>query len=121
MLNIEQSSSIEVPRTSVNSVRRAVMIADDSVNKTIAQGHFAIYEPVNDMDTISSGKFLVIRRRNDALEELSVRRVLSAVDGDIRLTAHSTNAAFKEVLAIDLDDLGALEVLGVVVGKYAPL
>jgi phage repressor protein C with HTH and peptisase S24 domain len=121
MLNAQVSTLIEVPKQAGAVSRRAVLVSDDSVNKVIAAGTFAIYEPISDLRTISSGKFVVIRRTQGDLEEISVRRVLSAVDGDVRLTAHSTNPAFKDTLTFNVDNDSDVQVVGLVVGKYATL
>jgi hypothetical protein len=121
MFNAQSPAVIEVPRQPGATARRAVMVADDSVNKVMSSGTFAIFEPLPDLRAVSTGKFVVIRRTQGELEELSVRRVLSAVDDVVRLAPHSTNPAFKETLTLNLDDLGDVEVVGIVVGKYAAL
>lgn len=80
-----------------------------------------VYEPVIDDGDLAAGKLVVIRRRTNGLEELSVRRVLSAVDGEARLASHSHDPTYRETLAVPMEGNGDVEIMGIVVGKYAPL
>lgn len=112
---------VDVPRQPNATDRRAVIVSDDSVNKVMASGTFAIFEPVPDLRALTTGKFVVIRRTRGDLEELSVRRVLSAVDDVVRLSAYSTNVAYTETLTFNVNTLTNVEVVGIVVGKYSAL
>jgi transcriptional regulator with XRE-family HTH domain len=120
MADGESELTIEVPRASRFSPRRAVLIGDQSVNKSIPKGAYAIYEPL-DHHEIAVGKLLVIKRHRDNLTELSVRRVQSSLDGRLRLVDHSTEGQYREALTVSLDDESGLDLLGIVVGVYTPL
>ena len=114
--------SIDIPQTSRPSVRMAVLVQDASIDKAILPGTYAIYETVlhEEAFQFESGKLLVIRREREGLEELSVRRILSAIDGELRLSSHLHSPHFREIITVRPQDDG-IEVLGLVVGKYAPL
>lgn len=120
MANVQCDAVIEVPRASRFSPRRAVLIGDQSVNKSIAEGSYAIYEPLNHHE-VTTGRLVVLRRGQGNLVELSVRKVQSAYEGKLRLVAHSTETAFREALVLDTSSMGDVEVLGIVVGSYTPL
>jgi hypothetical protein len=115
------SVHIDLPRSTKGTPRRAVLIGDASVDKTVLQDSYAIYEPVLEPATIPTGRLVVIRRTRGTLEELSVRRVQSNIDGRLRLTSHSHSPHYHEVITLDLTDPEGVEILGIVVGKYAPL
>lgn len=115
------SVQVNLPKGAKGMPRRAILVSDASVDKAIMPDSYAIFEPVIEPANIQSGKFVVIRRLAETLEELSVRRVQSNIDGKMRLTAYSHSTHFKEVLTVDLTHPNGVEILGVVVGKYAPL
>lgn len=121
MLNEERVGTIEVPRSGTGSIRAAILVGDDSVNRSLAKGEIAIYEPLNGSASVASGKLLVIRRLMGELEELSIRRVLSAIDGHFKLADHSTTQTFRDVLTVPFTGSDTVEILGIVVARYAPL
>lgn len=97
--------------------RFAVRIADTSVNKLLMPGEFAVCEPI-DAERVQPGHIVVIRRRRDGLDELSVRRV-SARDGErIRVAGYSTDNRYNGLTDVDVGPDAVL--LGRVIGKYAP-
>lgn len=121
MLEGGAQKSISVPKNASRIARAAVVVGDDSVNKTLPQGEVAIYEPTNGFQAIVPGKFLVIKRTNGTLVEVSIRRVLLHVDGQLKLTDHSHNPQFREVIDVPVGGSGDVEILGLVVARYAPV
>lgn len=121
MESSKTTEAINVPRGARLPQRMAVLIDDASIDKAIPRGFYAIYEPLpsDGLHSVQSGKFLVIRRQRDGLEELTVRRILGAVDGEVKLSSHSTSGQFRDVITIAPGS--DIEVLGVVVGQYAPM
>jgi hypothetical protein len=98
--------------------RFALKIVDQSINKVIGQGEYAVCEPV-DVTEIEPGFFIAFKREQLGTEEISVRRI-SAVNGStLRTTGHSTDSRFGVITDIDLEK-GAT-VMGRVVGKYADI
>lgn len=118
---IGATASIDVPRSAKGAPRRAVLVADASVDKSIGVDSYAIYEPVLEPANIQSGKLVVIRRTRGSLQELTIRRVQSNIDNKLRLTSHSTSPLYVDAITVDLTHPDGIEILGVVVGKYAPV
>jgi hypothetical protein len=121
MLDSGVPKSISIPRNASRIARAAVIVGDESVNKTLQQGDVAIYEPTNGFNAIVPGKLIVIKRTNGTLVEMSIRRVISNVDGQLKLTDHSHNSKFREVIDVPVGGSGDVEILGLVVARYAPV
>jgi len=120
MVKGQQAKSVQVPRSATSAVRAAIIVGDESVNRVLAPGEIAIYEPVSSAN-LASGKLIVVKQMQGHLEELSIRRVLSAVDGELKLADHSVASSYRDVLTVPISGSSAVEILGVVVAKYAPL
>lgn len=96
--------------------RFALKVADQSINKVLLPGEFAICEPV-DLVEIKPGHLIAIRRLQGGLVETSIRRVSDVAGHTLKTSGHSTDARYGALAELRIGS-GA-EVLGRVVGKYA--
>jgi hypothetical protein len=112
---------IKVPRTQKPRGRRALHVMDESVNKAIAAGEYAIYVPMDgDMPPMESlaGQLVYAECRVNRLVERSIRMAQMTRDGRLKLTAHSTSPKFSSVVYFPCKE-GKVALLGRIVGKYA--
>jgi phage repressor protein C with HTH and peptisase S24 domain len=118
-----KTPSISVPRGLGRDMRRAVAVADGSVNRVIQPGDYAIYEPVTSEDVaeLTDGYLYILRRRGD-LEERTVRKIAARTNGKLVLESHSTDARYSGDVTYPSSKADeTVEIIGRVVGRYAPL
>lgn len=125
-LDSEQKSnglSVVVISTGVQSVQFALEVLDNSINKLIKIGEFAICTPLGEADlgNLTVGALVVVDRTRGALRERSIRRV-AANAGRLELQTESTEKKMAETVECPSrrrDEV--VTVIGRVIGKYAPL
>lgn len=101
----------------------ALEVLDDSVNKLISNGEFAICTPFADGDAgnLSVGALVVVERQRGDLTERSIRRV-KTIGARLELQSYSTDTRYAETVESPSrrkDE--AVSVVARVVGKYAAL
>jgi hypothetical protein len=122
--DLKKARTISVPRGLGKDMRRAVVVADGSVDNRIREGDFAVYEPItaDEVSDLTDG-YLLIARRRGALEERTVRRVLGrAKDGKLLLGPDSSNTMYAGTVTFPSSRAGeTVEILGKVVAQYGPI
>lgn len=112
---------IKVPAAKKRGDRRALHVMDESVNKAIAPGEYAIYVPLADdpgpLENLV-GELIFAECRINRLVERTIRMASLARDGRLKLTAHSNNPKFNSVMHFPCKE-GNVTLLGRIVGKYA--
>lgn len=106
------------------AMRFAVEICDDSVNKVMANGSYAICVAVHmdQLEHVPLYSFVLIERSRDGLIEHSVRRVTGREGMRFQLSTHSKNAKLMDVVTIPPQrDDEQVTIKGRVIGTYAPL
>lgn len=98
--------------------RKRVLVNDDSVNKAINAGEWALYEPFDSRsDPLPDQRLVYIERKKGSLAERSIRQVRIKGSG-ATLTSHSTVSKYSEKLDFPSKSQGeSIEIIGVVVGK----
>lgn len=122
MADVGYKAQIFVPQSAGSKARLALRINDESVNRSIRLGSIAIYEPVdtNDLPDMPPGTLVVVRRLRESLVETTIRRVSFVSEKLIKLTAHSTDGRFREILNVPINPQGDdIQIIGQVVAKYA--
>lgn len=115
-------NTVTIPRVEGIAVRYAVPVADDSVNKTLISGSFAICVPVEADEPAQPGLFYHVERIRDGLVERTIRRAERGGDGKLSLRTHSTSAALLSVVSYPAKEKdGEVKILGRVIGAYTPL
>ncbi len=110
-----------VPRTAPGR-RQAVQVIDESVNRSIAPGEYAIYEEISVDPEHADGALLYIERSRDGLVERSIRRAFRLDPGRLKLIAHSTRPQFADPIEYPSSHGNEdITILGRVVGKYAAI
>jgi hypothetical protein len=112
--------TLKVPPSKKRGERRALQVLDDSVDKLIAPGEYAIYRPLqepHDLDALT-GQLLFVECVVRKMVERSIRIASMHKDGRLKLTAHSRNPKFDSVMMYPCAQ-GNVTLLGLVVGKYA--
>lgn len=113
--------TLPLPGGKKNESRRALHVLDDSVNKEIGQGEFAIYLPLPDdpgpLDQYA-GKLLYVECAVKKLVERSIRMAVLQKDGRLKLIAHSRNPKYTGHMMYPCSN-DAVTLLGKIVGKYA--
>lgn len=109
-------SSLDVPPSVEGKMRYAIKIADDSVNKSIPYGHFAIFTH-SDGKGLKDNSLVVVERTRGDLVEMTVRRFVAGGQSG-RLVCHSTSKLYQDALPLagGKDDV---RIVGVVVGTYS--
>jgi transcriptional regulator with XRE-family HTH domain len=118
-----EKSALRLPQA-VGGVRKrlAVKAADESANRYILPGEFAIFELITPEDALdlAVGSLVVVERWNGPLRERSIRRVRAKSGSKMDLACHSTEARFNQVVTYPSGKSSdRVEIVGVVVGKYA--
>lgn len=112
--------TIDVPRVRGSQMRLSVEVADESVNKSIRRGEYAIYIPLDVALSELNKKLIIIERIRNGLIERSIRRATVTGNGTLSLAADTTDKRFnKDVVlypASGADD--DVRIIGRVIGKY---
>jgi hypothetical protein len=101
------------------NMRRRVLVNDESVNRSISAGEWALYEDFDtSTDPLPDNRLVYIERRQGNLAERSIRRVDVRGSGTVDLVSHSTVPKYLEKLSYPSKKQGeTIEILGIVVGK----
>lgn len=104
--------------------RQAFKAVDQSADKTISAGEYAIFEPLSseEIAALPVNSLVIVERWRGALRERSIRRVLRKSGVKIELACHSTERRFSEAITYPSPkSTEKVEIVGRVVGKYADL
>lgn len=104
-----------------SEMQGAVRVIDESMNKILQRGEFAIYSPADDLGELAAhtGKIAYVERRRGDLVERSLRIIAKRKDG-MRLECFSTDGRFAESILYPSKRPGeTVTIVGFVVGKYA--
>jgi hypothetical protein len=96
--------------------RFALRVADQSINKLLLPGEYAICEPVA-LEDIEPGHIIAVRRLQGGLVETSIRRVSDVSGSTLKTSGHSTDSRYAALTELRVGH--GVDVLGRVVGKYA--
>lgn len=104
--------------------RKAIKVSDNSVNRTIAPGEFAIFEPVDpgEASSLPVNSLVVVDRVRGQLRERTIRRIRGRKGAALELVCHSTEKRFSETLySPSPKGSETIEIVGRVVGKYGDI
>lgn len=104
-------------------LRFAVQVGDDSLNRILAKGEYAICTPISDDQSDVQVNWLVwIERERDGLVAQSIRRVISVAGGRIVMQSHSKSPALMETISIPSERRDErVTIKGRVIGRYGLL
>ncbi|MBX9924770.1 MAG: helix-turn-helix domain-containing protein [Hyphomicrobiaceae bacterium] len=101
-----------------SDVQRIVRVTDESADKIIGMGEFAIISP---SDTIENGRHYLIERQRGDLVEMSIRTAIAQGDG-FKLVAPSSHRRYVDDVRYPSKTPGeVVTVLGRVTGRYAEI
>lgn len=100
--------------------RVAFQVTDDSANRVIQSGGFAIARPDVDTDPMAHpvGALLVIERTRSGLTERSIRRIYRKTKSVVELVCDSTRRRYQRDRVRVPTRGETVKVVGLVVGKY---
>lgn len=104
--------------------RIAVRVADNSANKVVSEGEYAIVEPLTSREIaqLPVSTIVLVERVRGTLKERTIRRVRRSSDAKLELGCHSTEKRFAQKLTYPSGRKGEkIEIIGRVVGRYADL
>lgn len=104
--------------------RRAIKIADNSVDLMIPASYFAVYHEIEHqrIPDLPIGKLVVVKRRMGDLMERTVRRVARHSGGSVYLTSHSSDPRYTGELQVPYSDsTERAAIVGEVVGIYGEI
>jgi hypothetical protein len=117
--------SFAIPRIGKTAgVRVAVKVLDDSVNRAIKAGDFAVYAPIEDPDSIhwGEGRFVYIEREESGRVERTIRRVMGTEKDRLKLGFWSTDKKYAGTVTIPSSRPNeTVRIIGQVVGQYGEL
>lgn len=104
--------------SSEGKMRFAIKIIDDSVNKLLLPGQFAIF--ITPSEPIKNNALVVVERTRGDLVERTVRRYIAAKPTP-KLVSHSTSPMYQETLLLSDGQGGAetVRIIGLVVGTHS--
>ncbi len=101
-----------------SDVQRIVRVTDESADKLIGIGEFAIITP---SDGLEAGRHYLIERQRGDLVEMSIRTAISQGDG-FKLVAPSTHRRYVDDVRYPSKTPGEITtILGRVTGRYAEI
>jgi len=109
-----------IPKTG-SEARHALHILDNSVNRYVEPGDFAIYTPISGdagEPAQYDGELLYIEVVQGHLAQRSIRMAKMLKTGRLELLPYSTEAKYATACFYPCTD-GAVSVLGVVIGKFS--
>lgn len=104
--------------------KRAIRVADDSVDKMIPAGYFAIYREIDAerIPDLPIGRLVMIKRRRGDLIERTLRIVTRHTSDAVVLASHSHNPRYAGEIVIPYEKMtDAATIVGEVVGIYGNL
>jgi phage repressor protein C with HTH and peptisase S24 domain len=104
--------------SSEGKMRFAIRIADDSVNKLLQPGQFAIF--VTPSEPIKNNSLVVVERTRSDLVERTVRRYVAGKPSP-KLVSYSTSPMYQETLQLSDGQNGSdtVKIIGLVVGTHS--
>jgi hypothetical protein len=120
----KNSQFVAVPVIRGSAMRFAVKICDQSVNRMFKEGEFAICSSLveGDIASLEPGTMLFIERIRDDCRELSVRRLVSHANTQLKLSSYSTDSRFTEIVIYPSPKkTEEINIKGRIVGRYTPL
>lgn len=98
----------------------AVEVADESVNRLIAAGEFAIIGPISETElALLDTGYLYVERARGTLIERTIRRAQKRKADRLELSTYSTEPRFSEVITYPSSRPDeTVKILGRVTGKY---
>lgn len=118
----ENKNSLQVPNPSGAAVRYAIRLRDESVNKVIGDGEYAICIPIDESD-VEDGMLVDVEHNRGDLVQRTIRRVTAKPRGDgFFLKTFSTLARFESSLVYPSDKRDeSISILGRVIGRYSDI
>lgn len=115
----ENKLSLFLPRSRSASVRRAVEVLDESVNRSIPSGWFGLYTPLDVSIEELHNKLVYVEREKAGLIEHSIRRATLMPNGTLALHADSDDRRYKQdVATYPGPEDESVRIVGRIVGKY---
>jgi hypothetical protein len=118
----KNKNSLPIPNPSGASVRYAVLVKDESINKAVPGGDYAVCVPI-DADEIELGMLVDVEHVRGNLLQRTIRRVAMKPRGEgFLLKTYSTLAQFESTLAFPSEKRDEeITILGRVIGHYAEI
>lgn len=105
-------------------VRVAVEVCDQSVNRALDLGDFAICRPLKELELerIPLNALVWVERRRGGLVEQSIRRLAERRGAQLVLSSHSKDSRLSDTITFPSQNKDeTVTIKGRVVGRYAPL
>lgn len=104
------------------AVRFAIEVGDESVDRVISKGDFAICIEVDDASQLPLNALVWVTRERGGLVENTIRRVRANDGTRLTLATHSRNSRLDDSLRLPSDDPNDVVIIrGRVVARYTPL
>lgn len=118
----ENKNSLQVPNPSGAAVRYAIRVKDESVNKVIGDGEYAICIPIDDND-IEHGMLVDVQHIRGDLVQRTIRRVLAKPKGDgFLLRTFSDIPKFESTISYPSEKKDeSVRILGRAIGRYSEI
>jgi phage repressor protein C with HTH and peptisase S24 domain len=103
-----------------HTMRYAVLVADESVDRVIRRGEYAIIaDLVSLSDAMPAGALVYVERERNGLIERTIRRIVGKEKERVRLAFDSSNSSLKgEITAPSNDRTETVTIVGRVVAVY---
>lgn len=107
----------------IGQMRFAVEVCDESVNKVIGEGEYAVCTAIaqDDIQALPDGSLVWVERHRGGLMEHSIRRLTRVGHEKFLLRSHSKNATLTDDVPFPAEGDERIEIRGRVVGRYARL
>ena len=117
-----KNNRLPVPNPSGAAVRYAVLVKDESVNKALLSGEYAICVPI-DEDELQPGMLVDVEHTRGDLMQRTIRRVVAKPKGQgFHLRTFSSLAPFESTLSYPSDRRDeSISILGRVIGRYSEI
>jgi len=111
----KNKDTLPIPNPTGSAVRYAILIKDESVNKALPAGEYAVCVPIRNDGDITAGMLVDVEHTRGNLVQRTIRRVIAKTKGGFQLKTYSSLAQFESSLPYPSDDVS---ILGRVIGHY---
>ncbi len=114
--------SLVVPATMGESVRYAIEVRDDSIDKVLPAGHFAICVFADENQTPAIGCFVDVEHVRGHLIERTIRHVEADRAGKIKLSTFSTKKQLVSSISYPASGRDeTVRIIGRVIARYSEM
>jgi DNA-binding XRE family transcriptional regulator len=117
----ENKRALNIPQSRSGPMRYCVEIKDNSVNRYLSAGEFAVCTSIDNDEAVTLDKALLhVERDRSGVKERAIWRAEKGPGGDFMMSAHSTDSRHQEIWRYPSVHPGeTVRIIGKVVGKYA--